>query len=332
MNLKNFFSNKPPHIVAIIAIVIGLLAGGMGVYLYLSQNQSGNASALSPEVAANKAIEFINKNMLKEGVKASLIDVAEQSGLYKIKFNIENQEFESYVSRDGQLLFVQGVKIGEEQASANGQNSQPTEKRDTPDVKLFVMSYCPFGLQAEKAFLPVYNLLKDKADMGIYFVYYAMHGKKEIDENLRQYCIQKEQKDKYTDYLACFVKDGDYQRCLSQVGIDQSKLSGCIADTDNQYKITEKYNDKSTWLNGRFPLFGIYDDLCKQYGVQGSPTLVINDEIISVQSRSPEAFKKAICTAFNNPPEECSQILSEKVASPGFGESEGASGGGECEQ
>lgn len=55
------------------------------------------------------------------------------------------------------------------------------------------MSYCPYGLQAEKMFLPVYDLLKNKAEMGIYFVNYIMHDKKEIDENLREYCIQKEQ-------------------------------------------------------------------------------------------------------------------------------------------
>ncbi|MCD6550515.1 hypothetical protein J7K24_03145 [bacterium] len=333
MNFKDFFSNKPPYVVAIIAIVIGLIAGGTGVYLYLSQNQGSNTSALSPQVAAQKAIDFINKNMLREGVKASLIDVVEQSGLYKIKFKIENQEFESYVSRDGQLLFVQGVKIEEEQqASAANQNSQPAEKRDTPDIKLFVMSYCPFGLQAEKAFLPVYDLLKGKANMGIYFVNYAMHGKKEIDENLRQYCIQKEQNEKYAKYLACFVKEGNYQECLSQAGVDVAKLSTCVSAADNQYKITEKYNDKSTWLSGRFPLFGIHDDLNEQYGVQGSPTLVINDKIVSVGSRSPEAFKKVICDAFNNPPEECSQTLSDKVASPGFGGGEGSSSGGGCGQ
>jgi hypothetical protein len=33
-----------------------------------------------------------------------------------------------------------------------------------------------------------------------------MHDKKEIDENNKQYCIQKEQNDKYSDYLKCFLE------------------------------------------------------------------------------------------------------------------------------
>ncbi len=327
MNFKEFFQNKPSHTVAVIAIVLGLVIGGGAVYFYENQHLQ-ESEGLSSQVAAQKAIDFINKNMLKEGVSASLIDVAEKSGLYKIKFKIENQEFESYVSKDGELLFVQGVNMGEMKTSQSGN----TTKRDTPDVKLFVMSYCPFGLQAEKALLPAYNLLKDKANIGIYFVNYAMHGKKEIDENLRQYCIQKEQNEKYADYLSCFTREGDFNKCLSQSAIDQGKLSTCVSNTDKQYKITQSYNDKSTWLNGRFPLFAIYDDLNKQYGVQGSPTLVINDKVVSVSSRSPEAFKKAICDAFSAPPEECSQTLSDTVASPGFGGGEGSSSGGGCEK
>jgi len=330
MNLKDFLDTKSVHITAILALVVGLLIGVGAMYIYQNQYKKTIAEPLSPQAAAQKAIDFINKNMLKEGVSASLIDVVEKSGLYKIKFQIENQKFESYVSKDGELLFVQGVNMGKEEKT----RSEGYSKRDVPDVKLFVMSYCPFGLQAQKALLPAYNLLKDKANIGIYFVNYAMHGKKEIDENLRQYCIQKDQKEKYSEYLSCFVKEGDFEKCLSYAGIDQDKLSDCISAADKKYKITQSYNDKSTWLNGRFPPFAVHDDLNKKYGVQGSPTLVINDRIASVSSRSPEAFKEAICNAFNTPPQECSQKLSDKVALPGFGggEDENSSSGEGCKK
>lgn len=325
MNFKEFLKNQPSYIVAVIAIILGLVVGAGAVYFYESEHLQSNAN-LSPRLAAQKAIDFINENMLKEGVSASLIDVVEKSGLYKIKFEIENQEFESYVSKDGELLFVQGVNMGEMKTNQPGNAT----KRDIPDVKLFVMSYCPFGIQAQKALLPAYDLLKDKANIGIYFVNYAMHGRKEIDENLRQYCIQKEQSEKYTDYLSCFTKEGDSNKCLSRAEIDQGRLSACVSNTDKQYKITQSYNDKSTWLGGRFPLFAVYDDLNKKYGVHGSPTLVINDRIVSLSSRSPEAFKKAICEAFNSPPEECSRTLSDTVASPGFGGGGSSSSGGAC--
>jgi hypothetical protein len=204
------------------------------------------------------------------------------------------------------------------------------EKKDTPDVKLFIMSYCPYGLQAQKMFLPVYDLLKDKANMGIYFVNYAMHEKKEIDENLNQYCIQKNEKEKFSNYLSCFVQSGDSAKCLSQAGIDQTKLSSCISETDAQYKIYSQYNDKSTWLNGNFPKFDVNTDLNDKYGVQGSPTIVINDKIVNVSPRSPEKFKEAVCNAFNTAPAECSQTLSGDAAATGIGggtDTSGSNGG-----
>jgi len=213
-------------------------------------------------------------------------------------------------------------------------------KSDKPDVKVFVMSYCPYGLQAEKMYLPVYNLLKDKTTMGIYFVNYAMHGKKELDENLRQYCIQKEQNDKYAAYLECFTAstaaaDGTVNpaTCLAKAEVDKTKMNACMSATDAQFKITENYNNKETWLSGSYPTFGIHEDLNKQYNVQGSPTIVINDKDAgtALTARTPEAFKALICSTFNNEPDECKTTLSNEAPVPGFGagtDNTASSGGG----
>jgi hypothetical protein len=179
-------------------------------------------------------------------------------------------------------------------------------------------------------FLPVYELLKNKAEMGVYFVDYIMHEKQEIDENLRQYCIQKEEKEKYGDYLSCFVKDGDFEKCLSETNIDREKMGNCISETDKEFNVIALYNDKNAWLNGQFPKFNVHNDLNEQYGVGGSPTIVINDTVVDVSPRSPEKFKEIICQAFNSPPEECSQTLSSDSPTSGFGigtESSGSSGG-----
>jgi len=311
-----------------VAIIIAgiLIAGGL---IYVKKCPS-KESFLTSQTAAQKAIDFINKNLLQQGTTASLVNVVEENGLYKLRLKIGDKEYPSYVSKDGKLLFPnEGVSL-EEKVAQKEETPQEAKKRDRPDVKLFVMSYCPYGLQMEKAYLPVYNLLKDKADMGVYFVDYIMHEKKEIDENLRQYCIQKEQKEKYYAYLSCFVKDGNFDKCLSEASIDKDKMNSCISQTDQTFKITQSYNDKSTWLNGNFPKFDIYTDLNEKYGVQGSPTVVINDAVANVE-RSPEKFKEVVCQAFNTPPAECSQKLPEEATSPGFGLSTGSSSSGSCQ-
>jgi hypothetical protein len=312
-------------------VIAGLVIGG--VFVYVSKGE-----VLPAQEAAEMAISYINENFPAVNNSASLVEVTDEGDVYKIhlKIILESGEYEydSYITKDGKYLFPDGYKIEEEIAGEEPSGEETTTEvptQDRPDVKLFVMSYCPYGLQAQKMFLPVYDLLKDKTDMGIYFVDYIMHDKKEIDENLNQYCIQEEEKGKYSDYLSCFVEDGDFEGCLSQAGIDQGKLTACVSATDEQFKVTSLYNDQSTWLNGAYPLFNVQSDLNDQYGVSGSPTVVINDQIVTVSPRSPENFKEIICQAFNSAPEECSQALSEDVPSYGFGGGTGSSSGGSCE-
>ncbi len=203
-------------------------------------------------------------------------------------------------------------------------------KKDKPEVEIFVMAYCPFGTQIEKGILPVLKLLGDKIDFNMRFCSYAMHGKKELDEQTLQYCIQKEYNDKYMDYLACFLKDEKTDDCLKEVGLD-GKLDSCITETDAEFKITEKFNDESTWSGGRFPLFDVDKELNEKYGITGSPGLVING-VTAKSGRDPASLLNAICTGFKNKPAECNEKLSSANPSPGFGFSEesSTSTGGQC--
>lgn len=144
--------------------------------------------------------------------------------------------------------------------------------------------------------------------MSVKFVNYAMHGDKEIKENLRQYCIQENQNNKYIDYLTCFIEnEGNYEKCLNETNIDKDMLNECMTETDNTFKIS-----------GNYPNFPIYDEVNKEYNVKGSPTLVINGKQVQV-SRSPEAVKEAVCNAFNNLPAECNTTLSTNQEKPMWG-------------
>ena len=338
--IEKFSKNLIPIAIFIAGIIIAgaLIYVNQGGHLFTLPLKEKASEGTSPQQVAEKAINYINQNMKTQlqGQTASLVNVTEEDGVYKFRLKIGEKEYDSYVTKDGKLLFTEGVNMEQNPASVQGAaNGTPQEisKRDTPDVKLFVMSYCPYGLQAQKMFLPVYDLLKNKAEMEVYFVNYIMHEKQEIDENLRQYCIQKEQKEKYYNYLSCFVKEGKFTDCLSQAQIDTTKMGNCISETDKEFNVTALYNDKSTWLNGNFPKFNVHNDLNEQYGVQGSPTIVINDKVVDVSPRSPEKFKEVICQAFNSPPEECSQTLSSDSPTSGFGTGTADSGsGGGCGQ
>jgi len=310
-------------------MLVGLILIG-GFFLFSRRGVENEKGVLSNQQAGQKVLELVNKKFLKGKPAASLGDVVEENGVYNVAIiKTSGQVIHSYVTKDGSLFFPQGIDLA---ANASNSTTPPVEKsataalpkQDVPDIKLFVMSYCPYGLQTQKMFLPVYKLLKDKAKMSIDFVDYAMHGKKELDENLRQYCIQKYQPSKYIAYLTCFVSQGKSQDCLDKAKIDQTKMQSCMSNIDKQYKVTQGYNDKSTWSQGQFPQFSVEKDLNEKYKITGSPTIVINGQQTSVSPRSPEKFKEVICSAFNNPPVECSKAFSDKAFSPGLGYDSGS--------
>lgn len=106
----------------IIIFVIGLVIGGAGVYFFYPK-----PPALSPHEAAKKAINFINENMAEEGSQASLVGSMAENGLYKFKLKIKEEEYDSYVTKDGKILFPQFIDM--EEAEKN-QKEEKVENLD----------------------------------------------------------------------------------------------------------------------------------------------------------------------------------------------------------
>ena len=190
-----------------------------------------------------------------------------------------------------------------------------TQEESKPKVELFGMTYCPYCAQAEKGILPVVNLLENKIDFKIRYIQYFMHGKKEEIETYRQICIREEESSKFLQYIECFVKDGNATRCLNYLNIN---VDDCM-----QNRALDYYQQDSI--------------LSTNYGIEGSPTLVINGKIVNEIDRSPAGFLQTICNTFETQPDECNEILSSTRPYPGFDEysststptTEPSSGGGQ---
>lgn len=195
------------------------------------------------------------------------------------------------------------------------------QKTDKPVVEVFVMSHCPYGTQIEKGIIPVVKTLGDKIDFQLKFVNYAMHGEKEIKEQITQYCVEKEySKDMMIQYLECFLEDSDSPRCVEELSLNQEILDSCFDEVDSEYKIMEDFADQSTWM-GTFPSFSLHEEDNIKYGVRGSPTLIINGATPSA-GRDSKSILEAVCFAFKEAPEECNTELSSASPSPGFGYTE----------
>lgn len=272
--------------------------------------------------AANDAISYLNDNVVQPGTTASVAGTEDLGSVYEVTTAYQGQNIPIYVSKDGTFLCLQGIDMSET-VETTTPTTVAVEKVEKPVANAFIMSYCPYGLQFLKAYVPVIELLGDKADITINFVPYIMHSDKELEENNRIYCIQKEQNDKLTDYLRCFVEEGDHEGCIASVGIDADALDACIAAADTEFEITKTYEESTE----TYPPYLVDSVLANQYGVRGSPTFVLNGVVTSV-SRSAEAIKQAICSSFITPPAECDTTLSSSAESAGLGPIGSGSGSG----
>jgi len=313
------------------ALAIGLIIGYLAAVSLSPKAPSAPAceAGFSLENASAKALLLLNENFLApQGVGARLMNASEEGGLYRIAFRIERggqvlQDAEAYISKDGSLLFPQAINLSQ-RISMQEPSPPSIPKSDRPEVMLFVMSFCPYGIAAEKAMFPVVEALGGSVSIEPHFVIYdnlcaggrcdpadyciaggslcSLHGMNELLEDVRQLCIWKYERAKFWDYVMhvdnnCSIQTIStcWRDAANATGIDQGKISSCEA------------SEAEALLRAEYALN-------QQHGVQGSPTLIINGVEYS-GARTPQAFQQAICGAFNSPPAGCSATLSS-TASP----------------
>lgn len=309
-------------------VIFGVVAIAALAVIALGAYSLSQRHVLKPNAIKVVLESYINANLMSPGATAKINSITKENGLYKVMVDIGGaQAVESYATLDGKLFFPQAMKIGEATAATGANATQAAApvtpenlpKNDKPVVELFVMSYCPYGTQIEKGILPVVATLGNKINFAIKFNDYAMHGEKELDENLVQYCIQKEQTAKYSNYLTCFLKDSSQSAaCVNSSNVDKDKLDACIAKTDKTYSVKDNFKNNVDF-RGTFAGFNVQKEDNAKYSVGGSPTLIINGK--ETQSgRDSASLLKTICAAFTNQPKECQTTLSSATPAPGFGE------------
>ena len=149
-----------------------------------------------------------------------------------------------------------------------------------PEVELFVMSYCPYGVQAEQELLPFFQTYGDTIDFKLRFIvgekevsmentsgeiaFTSLHGESELIENKRQMVIAELYPDKLFDYLLCRADhlQEAWVNCAKEVELDV----GRIAEAVEAEKITRQLLEEV--------------QRTKELSVRGSPALVIDGRII----------------------------------------------------
>ena len=319
----------------LLVLVIGFGLGFVGGR-FSEADHLLKGKVLDKQVVADKVKAFIKDNFLSKTDKIEIPDIQEENNLYVLKTKINGQEQNFYVTKDGALFFPQMLDL-------NPPADRSFPKTDKPSVDLYVMSFCPYGNNAEDQMKPVIDALGDKINFHLHYIIYSnyqgedycltedmkycsMHTASEVKEDIRELCVAKYQPDKLWDFVLKVNTDTnatkvekDWEGIAEKVGLDVDKVKTCQKEEG-----TKLLDQEMALTNKTYPVekprahrasSGHYQTAIK---IQGSPTLVINGMIYDGKT-SVADYQEAICSAFNNPPAACQKALGEAKNNPSSG-------------
>jgi len=302
--------------VIIIAILIPLIA------VILTTGNPGATPAVAPQDCGKAAISYLNANIAQAGATAVLTSVTETNGVYKIGAIYQARNISLYATKDCSFLFTSSYNLKSSTTPTPAVSPTPTPvpepvKSARPSTELFVMSFCPFGVQAETAMEPVTRLLGSKADIRVRYIatiqgttldsIKALHGPVEAKENLRQLCIAKYYPSKLWPYIVDFNAN-----CYS-LRQNASGMEACLAATTKKTSIDNAKIEACATGSEGLDLMKADEAVTTANKITGSPTILINGQKYAGQ-RTADGYKQAICARFNTPPAECNTNLSAQAA------------------
>ena len=301
-NSSNFLSSikKNPWIISTVLLAIIVLA-------VILVGNTCSVDAVSKQEAGENIVSYLNS---QTGGGVTLDSVEEEGSFYKVSVSYQGNSIPVYVTKDGENFVQQPIPITGEATQENSNTQQETEelpKTDKPVVDLYVMSFCPYGNEAEDTMLPVYNVLKDKVDFNVNYIVsvsgdsvQSLHGQPEVDQNIREICVREEYgEDKFWEFITyvnenCGSKGECWEDAAQEINADTSVIQSCV--DERGLDLMKEEAQKS-----------------QEAGASGSPTLIINE----VKSKAvynygdSNSYKEVICSAFteDSMPEECADSL-----------------------
>lgn len=305
----------------------------LAIGVLISSMLFGCQSSITSNGAGQKAENYLNEHFLTEktgmkGLKAKYTKVESKGDFFVVSLDInkddkKQHQYNVYVTKAGNnillnpdSMYIYDISRSPKEAFEAEKKKQEAKalksipKKDKSKIDLFVMSACPFGLQAEDTFAKVVKHFGTNEMLDMHFIslpgkgkncfkgHCAMHGKEEAVENTRQLCIWKNQQDKFWAYIEKYNKDcakSQSESCSKKTakatGVDYTKVQSCLDSSDALLKSE--------------------NDLITKYKANASPTIIING-VAYTGGRTPNDIVKAICAGYKKQPEACKKQISAK--------------------
>ena len=161
-------------------------------------------------------------------------------------------------------------------------------KSETAKVRLdlYVMSQCPYGMEAERAVYETLTEFGDVIDFNLYFIVNenagkltSLRGQEELEEDMLQACIARYFPERFWDYLFWrneSVRGTPWQTGAKKFGLYLPRINGCLQSSEAEEML--RSHARRT----------------KRLRIQTSPTVYINNQFYS-GTITPLNLTKAIC-------------------------------------
>ncbi len=170
-------------------------------------------------------------------------------------------------------------------------------------VEMYVMSQCPYGVQALDGIIPALQKIGDGVDLAIEYigrdnggVLESMHGESEVAGNIAQLCAAKIAPAAHLKFISCVNKEwrsipGNTESCASEAGIDAAAFKACKDGDEGKALLAASFKR------------------AEQAGATGSPTIKVNGQPYA-GGRSPDDFTRSLCAEFGagSGPKYCAEL------------------------
>ncbi|MBL6974445.1 MAG: hypothetical protein ISR64_01815 [Deltaproteobacteria bacterium] len=177
------------------------------------------------------------------------------------------------------------------------------------NLKLFIMSMCPFGVKAGNAMKEVLDAFGKDMNFELHFIadetapgqFKALHGPKEVAENIRQLCAAKyyPKNNKFMDYIWCRnddYKSADWEPCAKKAKMDAGRIKKCSEGEEGKKLHSEDIK------------------IAKALGIGASPSWLANNKF-KFSGLAPEQIKTNFCS-YNKGAKGCAKTLTSDVKGP----------------
>jgi predicted DsbA family dithiol-disulfide isomerase len=205
--------------------------------------------------------------------------------------------------KDGDVIKADGTAAGSGSAAFDAP-AKPSKNPGAVPVELYVMSQCPYGVQAVNGIKPAIDKLGADVDLKIEFIggedpsgeLTSMHGPAEVRGDIAQLCAEHYAPDKYLELIACQNENArevatNWEACAKKTGVEVAPLKACIDGAEGKKLLAASFKR------------------AEKRGATGSPTIYVGGAEYQGR-RGEDGFLRGICAAHKGPktPEACAAL------------------------